>query len=133
MAPGFENIYVEILTKYTAPKLPWPISRKSEKSFSGSSLKKSSAISGSFRLPARLLLGIMGSWGAMPLPPATISVCDSDLKAPTDGSSAGQWSHMCSALKVQGETNMNGKDTTSPERVSLMNSSAPCIKYSLHY
>lgn len=98
--PRLENMYTrEILTKYTAPKLPCPISRKSEKSFSGSSLKKSSAISGSFRLPARALLGIMGSWGAMPLPPATISVCDSDLKAPTDGSSAGQWSHMCSALK----------------------------------
>ncbi|MEQ2164746.1 hypothetical protein GOODEAATRI_009982, partial [Goodea atripinnis] len=32
--------------------LPWPISRRSEKSFSGSSLKNSSATSGSLRLPA---------------------------------------------------------------------------------
>lgn len=47
------------LTKYTAPKLPWPISLRSVKSFSGSSLKKSSAISGSFRLPARLVDGIL--------------------------------------------------------------------------
>lgn len=47
-------------TKYTAPKLPWPISRRSEKSFSGSSLKKRSAISGSLRLPARLVEGMLG-------------------------------------------------------------------------
>lgn len=47
------------LTKYTAPKLPWPISLRSVKSFSGSSLKKSSAISGSLRLPARLVDGIL--------------------------------------------------------------------------
>lgn len=37
----------------------------------------------------------------MPLPPGTIWVCDSDVKAPTDDSSAGQWFHMCSELKVQ--------------------------------
>lgn len=47
------------LTKYTAPKLPWPISLRSMKSFSGSSLKKSSAISGSLRLPALLVDGIL--------------------------------------------------------------------------
>lgn len=51
------------LTKYTAPKLPWPISRRSEKSFSGSSLKKSSATSGSFRLPARPPAGMMAPGG----------------------------------------------------------------------
>lgn len=100
------NHLIKILTKYTAPKLPCPISRRSEKSFSGSSLKKRSAISGSFRLPARLLLGIMGSVGAMPLPPGTIWVCDSDLEAPTDGSSAGRGSHMCSELKRKARTDM---------------------------
>lgn len=51
------------LTKYTAPKLPWPISRRSEKSFSGSSLKKSSATSGSFRLPARPPAGMVAPGG----------------------------------------------------------------------
>lgn len=43
--------------------------------------------------------GIVGG-GAMPLPPGTIWVCDSDLEAPTDGSSAGQRSHMWSELKA---------------------------------
>lgn len=108
--PGFTwttNLFCEILTKYTAPKLPCPISRRSAKSFSGSSLKKRSAISGSFRLPARLLLGIMGSGGAMPLPPGTIWVCDSDLEAPACGSSAGQGSHMCSELKAEGKARIN--------------------------
>lgn len=54
----------KVLTKYTAPKLPWPISLRSEKRFSGSSLKKRSAISGSFRLPARAALGMLGGGGA---------------------------------------------------------------------
>ncbi len=54
----------KVLTKYTAPKLPWPISLRSEKSFSGSSLKKRSAIPGSFRLPVRAALGMLGGGGA---------------------------------------------------------------------
>lgn len=52
------------LTKYTAPKLPWPISLRSVKNFSGSSLQKSSATSGSFRLPARTLDGMASAWWA---------------------------------------------------------------------
>lgn len=51
-----------LLTKYTAPKLPWPISRRSVNSFSGSSLQNRSATSGSFRLPARAFEGMARAW-----------------------------------------------------------------------
>lgn len=62
LASSWINAQRSQLTKYTAPKLPWPISRRSAKSFSGSSLQKRSARSGSFRLPARALEGMARAW-----------------------------------------------------------------------
>lgn len=50
---------ISILTKYTAPKLPWPISCRSQKTSSGSSLKKRLANSASFSPPFRVDDGIM--------------------------------------------------------------------------
>lgn len=40
--------------------------------------------------------------GSMPLPPGTIWMCDSDVTAPTDGSSASQWPHACPDLSRGG-------------------------------
>lgn len=56
---------------------------------------------GVLQAPRPVAGGHNGEWGAMPLPPGTIWVCDSDSEAPADGSSAGQWSHMCSELEKQ--------------------------------
>lgn len=67
---------------------------------------------GVLQAPRPTAVGHNGEWGAMPLPPGTIWVCDSDLTAPTDGSSAGQRSHMCSELKVQGKTRMSTLQNT---------------------
>ncbi len=79
----------KVLTKYTAPKLPWPISLRSEKSFSGSSLKRDLRSRGPSDSPCEQR---WACWeGAGPQPPVTIWVCDTT--APTDGSSARQWPH----------------------------------------
>lgn len=60
---------------------------------------------GVLQAPRPTAVGHNGELGAMPLPPGTILVRDSDVRAPADGSSAGQWCHMCLELKVQGEKN----------------------------
>lgn len=60
-------------------------------------LKEEVSDFGVLQAPRPTAVGHNGERGAMSLPPGTIWVCDSDSKAPTDGSSAGQVSHMCSA------------------------------------
>lgn len=74
---------------------------------------------GVLQAPRPTAVGHNGKWGAMPLPPGTIWVCDSDLKAPTDGSSAGQWSHMCSELKVQGKRRMRTLKETQQHKSGI--------------
>lgn len=56
---------------------------------------------GVLQAPRPTAVGHNGEWGAMSLSPGTIWVCDSDSKAPTNGSSAGQVSHMCSAERQE--------------------------------
>lgn len=56
---------------------------------------------GVLQAPRPTAVGHNGERGAMSLSPGTIWVCDSDSKAPTDGSSAGQVSHMCSAERQE--------------------------------
>lgn len=62
---------------------------------------------GVLQAPRPTAVGHNGEWGAMPLPPGTIWVCDSDLEAPTCGSSAGQGSHKCSELKGEEKAKIN--------------------------
>lgn len=50
--------------------------------------------------PAGVGHGGEGRGWSMPLPPGTIWMCDSDLTAPTVGSSASQWPHACPDLGV---------------------------------
>lgn len=83
---------------------------------------------GVLQAPRPTAVGHSGESGAMPLPPGTIWVCDSDLEAPADGSSAGLRSHMCSELKAQGKARVIMlKNTTATEE--YYNVCAPSIKY----
>ena len=87
-------------------------------------LEKEISNFGVLQAPRPTAVGHNGEWGAMPLPPGTIWVCDSDVEAPTDGSSAGQRSHMCSELKAQGKTRMSKMEKHSS---SIMYSCPPSI------
>ncbi len=60
---------------------------------------------GVLQAPRPTAVGHNGEWGAMPLPPGTIWVCDSDLEAPTNGSSAGQRSHVFKAKNTRKNRN----------------------------
>lgn len=62
----------------------------------------------------------------MPLPPGTIWVCDSDVKAPTDDSSAGQWFHMRSEPLLTGQA-------SALWRMSLIQNSLGFEKYPLRF
>lgn len=73
---------------------------------------------GVLQAPRPTAVGHNGERGGMSLPPGTIWVCDSDSKAPTDGSSAGQVSHMCSAER-QGQENSVYSCTSSFYCVTL--------------